>query len=127
MKAISTFSVHQFLLLLTGKLALSVPSAPATEIGMMTGSKVGTYIQFGQAIAEQVKTEGLAILAKEYAGSIASIRRMNSRENAALGIVQSHVLAFLSRSDNRELQKNRPAHPCRATVGSLKCRKTQQS
>ncbi|MCB1919056.1 MAG: TAXI family TRAP transporter solute-binding subunit [Candidatus Competibacteraceae bacterium] len=74
-------------------------------VGMVTGSKTGTYIQFGNDIAGVAKTVGLDILVKDSKGSIDNIRRMNSKENAALGIVQSDVLGFLSRSESPEMRQ----------------------
>lgn len=76
-----------------------VPAFSADEIGMVTGSKSGTYIQFGRDIASVATSEELDILVKESGGSLDNIRRLVSVENAALGIVQSDVLGFLSRSD----------------------------
>ena len=75
------------------------------QIGMVTGSQTGTYIQFGNDIAGVAKTVGLDILVKDSQGSIDNIKRMSSRENAALGIVQSDVLGFLSRSENPEMRR----------------------
>ena len=79
--------------------------ADAKLIGMVTGSKTGTYIQFGSDIASIAKPAGLDILVKDSQGSIDNIKRMNSKENAALGIVQSDVLGFLSRSENPEMRQ----------------------
>ena len=79
--------------------------ADAKQIGMVTGSKTGTYIQFGNDIAGIAKPAGLDILVKDSQGSIDNIKRMNSKENAALGIVQSDVLGFLSRSENPEMRQ----------------------
>ncbi len=87
--------------------ALSVLFALATPIntvakedpiGIVTGSKTGTYIQFGQDIANVAKTVGLNIMVKDSQGSINNIKRINSKENAAFGIVQSDILGFLTRS-----------------------------
>jgi TRAP transporter TAXI family solute receptor len=77
-------------------------SYAAEGIGMVTGSSAGTYIQFGKNISE---VAGVDILVKESEGSIANIRRMASKENAALGIVQSDVLGFLARSKSPEMKK----------------------
>lgn len=79
--------------------------ANTQSIGMVTGSRTGTYIQFGNDIAEVAKTVGLNILVKDSQGSIDNIKRMNSKENAALGIVQSDVLGFLSRSESGEMRQ----------------------
>ena len=75
-----------------------VPQLKADNIGMVTGSKAGTYIQFGQDIAKVAREAGLEIAVKESEGSLDNIRRLVSHENAALGIVQSDVLGFLARS-----------------------------
>ncbi len=83
-----------------------MPYVMADEgIGMVTGSKTGTYLQFGKDISGAAKSAGLEILVKESEGSIDNIKRLNSSENATLGIVQSDVLGFLSRSNNPEMQR----------------------
>jgi hypothetical protein len=53
-------------------------------------------------VAQQV---GLEILVKDSEGSIDNIRRLVSPENAALGIVQSDVLGFLSGSSDAQVQR----------------------
>lgn len=77
----------------------------AKQIGMVTGSKTGTYIQFGNDIAGVAKTVGLDIVVKDSQGSIDNIKRINSKENATFGIVQSDVLGFLSRSESPEMRQ----------------------
>src|SRR5215207_10535143 len=77
----------------------------AEGIGMVTGSGTGTYIQFGQDIAKVAQSAGLDILVKESEGSIDNIRRLVSTENAALGIVQSDVLGFRSRSPDPQVRR----------------------
>jgi TRAP transporter TAXI family solute receptor len=69
-------------------------------LGMVTGSPTGTYIVFGQDIARVTRPTGLTILVKESEGSLDNIRRLVSRENVALGIVQSDVLGFLRRAED---------------------------
>ena len=90
------------LLLVNG--LLCVPQLKADSIGMVTGSQAGTYIQFGQDIAKVARNADLDILVKESEGSLDNIRRLVSRENAALGIVQSDVLGFLSRSTDSQVR-----------------------
>ena len=80
-------------------------AATDDAMGMVTGSRTGTYIQFGQEIAEVAKQLGLEIEVKDSQGSVDNIKRMNSKENAALGIVQSDVLGFLKRSKNPEMRQ----------------------
>ncbi len=70
----------------------------SNTLGMVTGSKTGTYYRFGQEIADKAGQEGLNIFVKESKGSIANIKRLISSENAAFAIVQSDVLSFLKRS-----------------------------
>jgi TRAP transporter TAXI family solute receptor len=85
--------------------AVAADNANDQQIGMVTGSRTGTYIQFGNDIAGVAKAVRLDILVKDSQGSIDNIKRMNSRENAALGIVQSDVLGFLSRSESPEMRQ----------------------
>jgi len=94
-------------ILLAGALIWSVNSQAQTEeaMGVVTGSVTGTYIKFGQDMAEMAKKQGLELLIKESQGSLANIERMNSRENAGVGIVQSDVLGFLSRSTDPEMKR----------------------
>ncbi len=93
------------LLLCCGVMPVRADDANAKQIGMVTGSKTGTYIQFGNDIAGVAKTVGLDILVKDSQGSIDNIKRINSKENATFGIVQSDVLGFLSRSENPEMRQ----------------------
>lgn len=74
-------------------------------IGMLTGSKTGTYFRFGNEIAGVAKKAGLDILVKHSKGSLDNILRLDSRENAAFAIVQSDVLGFLARSDDPEMNR----------------------
>ncbi|MFO1372849.1 MAG: TAXI family TRAP transporter solute-binding subunit [Candidatus Competibacteraceae bacterium] len=100
------FSVLLVLVLgLRGLTPAYADDANSKQIGMVTGSKTGTYIQFGNDIAGVAKTVGLDILVKDSQGSIDNIKRINSKENATFGIVQSDVLGFLSRSENPEMRQ----------------------
>lgn len=69
-------------------------------LGLVTGLKTGTYYAFGKDIAELAAKSNIAVEVKSSEGSIDNIKRINSSENAALGIVQSDVLGFLARSKN---------------------------
>ena len=80
-------------------------AAETSAIGMVTGSRTGTYIQFGQDIAGVAKPLGLEIAVKDSQGSIDNIKRLHSKENAALGIVQSDVLGFLKRSESPDMRQ----------------------
>lgn len=77
-----------------------------SPMGMVTGSPSGTYIQFGKQIAAIAQSEGIEILVKPSGGSLDNIQRIRSKENAALGIVQSDVLGFIKKkSDDPELKQ----------------------
>ncbi|CDH46730.1 TAXI family TRAP transporter solute-binding subunit [Candidatus Contendibacter odensensis] len=97
--------ISGLLFLLGGLTPALADDVNAQQIGMVTGSKTGTYIQFGNDIAGVAKTVGLDILVKDSQGSIDNIKRINSKENATFGIVQSDVLGFLSRSENQEMRQ----------------------
>ncbi len=75
------------------------------KLGIVTGSEAGTYIKFGQDMAALTKQYGLSLLVKESEGSLANIRRLISKENAAVGIVQSDVLGFLTRSQDARMRR----------------------
>lgn len=89
-----------FLLSLLFTLPLS-----AEPIGMMTGSKTGTYLQFGKDIATISKQSGATVSVSPSKGSIDNIKRMMSHENAAFAIVQSDVLGYLSKSSNPKFRQ----------------------
>ncbi|SEH04449.1 TAXI family TRAP transporter solute-binding subunit [Candidatus Venteria ishoeyi] len=74
-------------------------------LGLVTGSSSGTYIKFGDDIARVATQADIKILVKESGGSLDNVRRINSSENAALGIVQSDVLGYLSRHPQHALRK----------------------
>src|SRR5471032_3171362 len=71
-------------------------------IGIVTGPKTGTYYAFGKDIEQVAGRTGIHVNVKPSEGSVDNIKRINSSENAALGIVQSDVLGFLSRSKSAE-------------------------
>lgn len=84
--------------------ALQAQEAPASRegLGMITGPETGTLMRFGLDIASLARQANLDIIVKPSQGPLDNIRRMLSFENAALGIVQSDVLSFLSRSNAPE-------------------------
>jgi hypothetical protein len=71
-------------------------------IGIVSGPKTGTYYAIAKDISQVAGKAGIAVDVKTSEGSIDNIKRINSSENAALGIVQSDVLGFLSRSKSPE-------------------------
>ncbi len=93
------FFVFLFFLLSS---SLAFAEAP---IGLVTGPKTGTYFAVGCDISKVAKQAGISIAIKSSEGSIDNIKRINSTENAALGIVQSDVLSFLVRSKNPDSKR----------------------
>lgn len=84
-------------------LLLCLPlTAHAETLAIVTGPKTGTYYAFGKDIAQLAGKSGINVDVKTSEGSIDNIKRINSSENAAIGIVQSDVLGFLSRSKSKE-------------------------
>lgn len=69
-------------------------------IGMVTGSKTGTYIAIGREIAAVAAKVGIKINVYDSSGSIDNIKRITSKEKVGLAIVQSDVLGFLNHSKN---------------------------
>ncbi len=87
-------------LLLTGFLATVTTASAQEALGLVTGSKAGTYYLIGQDIKDAAAKEDVAIELRESGGSVDNLQKMaTTGENAALGIVQSDVLSFLMRSD----------------------------
>jgi TRAP transporter TAXI family solute receptor len=80
--------------------AVSFPVYAEESFGLVTGPKTGTYYAIGKEIAQASAKSGIAVDVKSSEGSIDNIKRINSTEKAALGIVQSDVLGFLARSKN---------------------------
>lgn len=91
--AVATLAVSTLMLI-----AASHAQAVDDKIGLVTGPKTGTYFAFGRDIAKVASKADVQLSVKASEGSIDNIKRINSGENAALGIVQSDVLGFLARS-----------------------------
>ena len=75
------------------------------DMAVVTGAATGTYFRFGHDLAEVARQAGLQIVVKESKGSLDNIRLLVSKENATLGIVQSDVLGFLSRSNDPTMRR----------------------
>lgn len=96
-KSLLAFVVVSFILP-----AAFIPAQADDALGIVTGPKTGTYFAFGKDISQAAGKAGIDVDVKQSEGSIDNIKRINSSENAALGIVQSDVLGFLSRSKSPE-------------------------
>ncbi|HUF34652.1 MAG TPA: TAXI family TRAP transporter solute-binding subunit [Gemmatimonadales bacterium] len=79
-------------------IGVPVTTAPAaTEIGLITGGEKGTYYQFGLNLQQLVKERGFDLSVYPSRGSIENIFAVYQRPATQMGIVQSDVLAFVSR------------------------------
>jgi len=76
--------------------ALSVNSY-ATHLAIMTGGAKGTYYQFGLNLQDFAKTKGFTLKVNNSTGSIENLFAVYKRPYTQMGIVQSDVLAFVSR------------------------------
>lgn len=72
------------------------------SIAIVSGPKTGTYYAIAKDISQVAGKAGISVDVKTSEGSIDNIKRLNSPENVGLGIVQSDVLGFLSRSRSPE-------------------------
>lgn len=70
---------------------------PADELGIITGSEKGTYFQFGLNLQLLVKQAGIDLTVYPSRGSIENVYAVYQRPATQLGIVQSDVLAFVTR------------------------------
>jgi TRAP transporter TAXI family solute receptor len=71
--------------------------SPAADLGLITGGDRGTYYQFGLNLQTLVKAQGLDLAVHTSKGSVENIHAVYDRPGVQMGIVQSDVLAFVSR------------------------------
>jgi uncharacterized protein len=69
----------------------------AGEMNIMTGSEKGTYYQFGLNLQQLVKPKGIELGVLPSSGSIENLYAVFKKPKTQLGIVQSDVLAFVSK------------------------------
>jgi TRAP transporter TAXI family solute receptor len=69
----------------------------AVDLAIMTGGPKGTYYQFGLNLKELVKAKGIRLRVNNSTGSIENLYAVYKRPHTQMGIVQSDVLAFVSR------------------------------
>jgi hypothetical protein len=69
----------------------------AVDLAVITGGKKGTYYQFGLNLQELVKSRGIQLSVYNSTGSIENLYAVYKRPHTQIGIVQSDVLAFVSR------------------------------
>jgi uncharacterized protein len=69
----------------------------AVTMNLMTGSEKGTYYQFGLNLQQLVQPKGIELGVQPSTGSIENLYAVYKRPQTQIGIVQSDVLAFVSR------------------------------
>jgi uncharacterized protein len=74
-----------------------VGPASAQDLGVITGGEKGTYYQFGLNLQALAKRSGVTLNVFNSKGSIENVHAVYERPGVQLGIVQSDVLAFVSR------------------------------
>ncbi len=76
---------------------ITTTAAYAQDMGIVTGSKRGTYYQFGLNMSELVKSRGVKLRVDESQGSIQNVYSVFKAPDTQMGIVQSDVLAFVAK------------------------------
>jgi TRAP transporter TAXI family solute receptor len=78
----------------------------ATDLGVITGSKKGTYFQFGLNMMEMAKHHGIDLHVYNSRGSVENVYAVYKRPKTQMGIVQSDVLAFVLKvRSNKTLER----------------------
>jgi len=86
-------------------LMVSASFVSAQDMGIITGSKKGTYYQFGLNLAELVKSRGIKLRVDDSAGSVQNVFAVYKTSGTPLGIVQSDVLAFVAKIETDPVLK----------------------
>ena len=84
-------------LALVALVSFSGQAAAVEDMGLITGSDKGTYYQFGLDLQKLVKPAGINLAVHTSKGSIENVYAVYQRPGVPMGIVQSDVLAFVSR------------------------------
>ena len=77
--------------------AWTSPPGAVEDLGLITGGEKGTYYQFGLDLQKLVKPAGINLNVFPSKGSIENVYAVYQRPGVPMGIVQSDVLAFVSR------------------------------
>jgi len=81
-------------------ITMVAPVAHGADIALVTGPRTGTYYAFGKDIETLAAEKKMQVVIESSDGSVENIKRINGDRELTLGIVQSDVLGFLSRSQN---------------------------
>ena len=77
--------------------SLAAPASAATDLGIITGGEKGTYYQFGLNLQRLATRDGVNLSVYTSKGSIENVYAVYQKPATQLGIVQSDVLAFVTR------------------------------
>ncbi|MGD9190994.1 MAG: TAXI family TRAP transporter solute-binding subunit [Desulfobacterales bacterium] len=91
MKRFLTTSLAMILVLMCASVTLAI------DMGIVTGGLKGTYYQFGLNMQRLVQQNGINLKVANSKGSVENIYAVYKRPHTQLGLVQSDVLAFVSR------------------------------
>lgn len=86
-------------------LLLMITESFAVEMGVITGGVKGTYYQFGLNMGSLAAKHGIRLNAMNSNGSVENIYAVYKRPGTQMGIVQSDVLAFVSKVRNDAVLK----------------------
>lgn len=98
-KAFMSLCLVLFLLIFSTRVSF------AEYMGIITGGKKGTYYQFGLNLQKLVKPTGISLSVYNSKGSIENLYAVYQRPRTQMGIVQSDVLAFVSRVQTNPVLK----------------------
>jgi hypothetical protein len=78
----------------------------AVELTIVTGKESGTYYRFGLDLKTLGESHDFQLTVVPSNGSIENLNAVYKRPNTQLGIVQSDVLAFISRTKSNEMLRS---------------------
>ena len=80
-------------------------AAAADDLGLITGGEKGTYYRFGLDLQRLTKAHGFTLAVHPSRGSVENVYAVYQRPGVQMGIVQSDVLAFVSRVETDPVLK----------------------
>jgi len=89
--------MKRYLLSIALLVILAGSTAHAQDMGITTGNKRGTYYQFGLNLAQLVRSHNIKLNVLDSAGSVQNVYAVYKAPGVQLGIVQSDVLAFITK------------------------------
>src|SRR5215469_10228109 len=96
-KRISRFALTLLLLLAWTGVGFAADPKPDNKMGIITGGEKGTYYQFGLDLQKLMRLSEITLNVYNSKGSIENVFAVYQRPGVQLGVVQSDVLAFITR------------------------------